>query len=280
MSNNPLLMNLGAIVEKALAEDLGDGDHTSLATIPEGNTGTARLIMKGNGILAGLPAAEKVFYTVDPALTLQVFKADGDFVETGEIILTVQGDIRSILAAERTVLNFMQRLSGIATYTYRLVREIEGFPAKILDTRKTTPLMRELEKYAVRMGGGMNHRMGLYDMILIKDNHIDFAGSLVEAVRRARAAGTGLEIEVEARTLDDVRAALDAGVTRILLDNMAPALMRAAVALAAGRARLEASGNVSLENVREIAETGVDYISIGALTHSARVLDVSFDWTA
>jgi nicotinate-nucleotide pyrophosphorylase (carboxylating) len=194
------------------------------------------------------------------------------------VLARVSGPARALLTGERTALNFLGRMSGIATLTRQFVDAVAGTRAIILDTRKTAPGLRALDKLAVRRGGGQNHRVGLYDMVLIKDNHIDFAGSLVEAVRRARLAGSGLEIEVETRTLEDVQAALAVGVERILLDNMPPEMMRQAVTLTAGRARLEASGNVSLSNVRQVAETGVDFISIGALTHSVKVLDVSFDY--
>jgi nicotinate-nucleotide pyrophosphorylase (carboxylating) len=280
MNSNFPVMTLDAIVENALAEDLGDGDHTSLATIRAGSTGSARLIMKGNGILAGLPAAQKVFEKVDPDLVLEIFKADGDFVETGEIILSVSGDIRSILASERTVLNFMQRLSGIATYTFRLVKEVREFPVKLLDTRKTTPMLRELEKYAVRMGGGTNHRMGLYDMILIKDNHVDYAGGIVNAIEAVHnylaKTGRQLRIEIEVRNFEELLEVINHGqVDRIMFDNFSAEDTASAVQLVNGRFETESSGGIHLGNIRSYAAAGVNFISVGGLTHRFESLDMS-----
>jgi nicotinate-nucleotide pyrophosphorylase (carboxylating) len=268
------------LIELALREDLGElGDITSEAAVPA-ETAAAILWSKDDGVLAGQEVFAAVFREVDASVDVSFNARDGERLRTGEKVARIHGPIKSLLTAERTALNFLSFLSGIATATSRLVsRAAVTGHASILDTRKTLPGYRALSKYAVAMGGGRNHRMGLYDMILIKDNHIDFAGSLAEAVRRARTANTGLEIEVEARTLEDVRNALELGVRRILLDNMTPESMRQAVEITAGRARLEASGNVTLDNVRQVAETGVDYISIGALTHSAKVFDVSFEWT-
>ncbi|RME88587.1 MAG: carboxylating nicotinate-nucleotide diphosphorylase [Anaerolineae bacterium] len=266
------------VIRRALEEDIGPGDATSEAIIPPDATMQGRIIAKQEGVIAGLDVAQAVYRTLDPDVEFVRHVEEGARVADRQALATVSGNARSLLTAERTALNFLGRMSGIATLTRRFVDAVAGTKAVILDTRKTAPGLRLLDKLAVRRGGGENHRMGLYDMILIKDNHIDFAGSLEEAVRRARAQAQGLEIEVETRTLSEVRAALALGVERILLDNMSLEEMREAVRLAGGRARLEASGNVTLENVRAIAETGVDYISIGALTHSARVFDVSFDY--
>jgi nicotinate-nucleotide pyrophosphorylase (carboxylating) len=273
-------MSIDEIIEQALKEDLGDGDHTSLATIPDGSIGKAKLIIKDNGILCGLPYAEKVFRTVDPELLLETFAQDGAFVETGNIVLTVEGRIRSILAAERTVLNFMQRLSGIATYTYRMVKEIEGTGARILDTRKTTPMLRELEKYAVRTGGGTNHRTGLYDMILIKDNHVDYASGIVNAIRSAQEylekTGKKLKVEIEVRNFQELIQVINTGgVDRIMLDNFSPEDVASAVKLVEGRFETEASGGIQMGNIRKYAEAGVDFISVGGLTHRFSSLDMS-----
>jgi nicotinate-nucleotide pyrophosphorylase (carboxylating) len=273
-------MTTDKIIERALQEDLGDGDHTSLATIPADSTGKAKLIIKDNGILCGMPCAEKVFRKVDPELLLEIFRQDGAFVEAGDIVLTVEGRIRSILAAERTVLNFMQRLSGIATYTYRMVKEIEGTKAKILDTRKTTPMLRELEKYAVRTGGGTNHRTGLYDMILIKDNHVDYASGIVNAIRSTHEylekTGRKLRIEIEVRNFQELVEVINhGGVDRVMLDNFSPEDVASAVRLVEGRFETEASGGIQLGNIRKYAEAGVDFISVGGLTHRFSSLDMS-----
>jgi nicotinate-nucleotide pyrophosphorylase (carboxylating) len=238
----------------------------------------ARIIAKQVGTVAGLDVAKAVFLAVDPRVEFTSLIAEGNRVENRQSLAELSGPARALLTAERTALNFLGRMSGIATLTRQFVDAVAGTHAVILDTRKTAPGLRMVDKLAVQRGGGQNHRIGLYDMVLIKDNHIDFAGSLAEAVRRARAAATGLEVEVEARTLADVQAALDLNVERILLDNIPPAMMAEAVKLTAGRAKLEASGNVTLETVRTIAETGVDFVSVGALTHSAKVFDVSFDY--
>lgn len=266
-----------AAIHRALQEDIGEGDATSASIIPAEAQMTGQIIAKQAGIIAGLDVAQAVYDSFDPRVDFRAQAAEGARVTNRQVVATLSGPARSLLTAERTALNFLGRASGIATLTRQFVDAIAGTRAVILDTRKTAPGLRMLDKLAVQRGGGHNHRIGLYDMILIKDNHIDFSGSLTEAVRCARAAETGLGIEVEARTLADVREALAIGVKRILLDNMPPEMMRAAVQLCAGRAKLEASGNVSLENARTIAETGVDYISIGALTHSAKVFDVSFE---
>jgi nicotinate-nucleotide pyrophosphorylase (carboxylating) len=265
-------------MKRALEEDIGQGDVTTNSIIPPDAAMSGRIIAKQVGIVAGLDVAQAAFQLVDERASLIAYAAEGARVQDRQALALVSGPARALLTAERTALNFLGRMSGIATLTRQAVERVAGTHAVILDTRKTAPGLRALDKLAVRRGGGQNHRIGLYDMILIKDNHIDLAGSLAEAVQRARAANAGLEIEVEARTLEDVRAALELGVQRILLDNMTLEMLRRAVELNAGRAKLEASGNVTLDNVRSIAETGVDYISMGALTHSAKAFDVSLDW--
>jgi nicotinate-nucleotide pyrophosphorylase (carboxylating) len=271
-------LDLDRLVHAALAEDIGGGDVTSEATIDEEATCTARLLLKEQGVVCGLPVAEAVFRALDPELSFEPLAGDGDRApDVRTDVARISGRSRAVLTGERTALNLLGRLSGIATLTRQFVDAIEGTGAEILDTRKTTPGLRALEKYAVRCGGGRNHRFGLDDGILVKDNHLRAAGGIRPAVDRLRAAGTTLPIEVEAESLDEVREALAAGADAVLLDNMSPAVMREAVAFAAGRATLEASGGVSLETVREIAETGVDFVSVGALTHSARSLDVSLE---
>jgi nicotinate-nucleotide pyrophosphorylase (carboxylating) len=235
----------------------------------------AQIVAKQDGVVAGLDVARAVFLMVDDDFHFEPLVSEGQAIQSGAVLAKLSGPARAMLVAERVALNYLGRMSGIATFTRQFVEAVAGTRAVILDTRKTAPGLRHIDKLAVQRGGGQNHRMGLYDMILIKDNHIDFAGSLSEAVRRARDSGSGLEIEVEARTLSDVTTALDLGVDRILLDNMNLEQMRQAVRLSNGRARLEASGNVDLARVKQIAETGVDFISIGALTHSVKVFDVS-----
>ena len=262
----------------ALAEDLGDGDVTTEATVDADATGSADLVVKEPGVVCGLAVAEAVFRAVDPELRFERLVEEGASVAAGTAVARVAGPERAILTGERTALNFLARLSGIATLTRRYVDAVEGTGAAILDTRKTTPGLRALEKHAVATGGGRNHRFGLDDGVLVKDNHLRAAGSVASAVDRLRAA-TPLPIEVECDTLEQVSEALAAGAEALLLDNMIPDQLRAAVALARGRARLEASGGVTLENVRDVAETGVDEISVGALTHSARSLDVSLELT-
>lgn len=264
-------------IQRALSEDIGSGDATSDSIIPSAASMRGQIIAKQDGIIAGLDVAQAVYARFDPRVEFNSQAEEGARVENRQIVAKVSGPARSLLTAERTALNFLGRMSGIATLTRSFVDAVAGTKVVILDTRKTAPGLRMVDKLAVARGGGQNHRIGLYDMILIKDNHIDFAGSLEEAVTRARSAHSGLEIEVEARTLDHVETALRLRVERILLDNMPTQMMAEAVRMTGGRAKLEASGNVSLENVRRIAETGVDYISIGALTHSAKVFDVSFD---
>jgi nicotinate-nucleotide pyrophosphorylase (carboxylating) len=277
-------------IRRALAEDIGSGDVTTLSIVPPDAVMTGQIIAKQAGIVAGLDVAaascflleqDAHFNTKDGSgiqLEFDACVGEGAQVENRQVLARVSGTARILLTAERTAMNFLGRMSGIATMTRQYVDAVAGTHAKILDTRKTVPGLRTLDKLAVHRGGGKNHRIGLFDMILIKDNHIDFAGSLEEAVRRARSASSGLEIEVEARTLDDVRCALELGVSRILLDNMSPVMMQQAVELTAGRALLEASGNVDLTNLRQIALTGVDFISSGALTHSVKVFDASFIW--
>ena len=269
---------LGRIVRDALAEDIGAGDVTTDATVDEAATGTAVLVTRTPGVVAGLDAVEAVFHALDPELELECLVAEGDLLAGPAPVARVRGSLRAILTGERTALNLLARLSGIATLTRRYVDAVAGTGVAILDTRKTTPGLRSLEKHAVAAGGGRNHRFGLDDGVLVKDNHLAAAGSVRAAVERLRAA-TDLAIEVECDTLAQVADALEAGADAILLDNMSLDELRQAVALAGGRARLEASGGVSLETVRAIAETGVDEISIGALTHSAPALDVSLEIT-
>ncbi|HEY8203318.1 MAG TPA: carboxylating nicotinate-nucleotide diphosphorylase [Pyrinomonadaceae bacterium] len=264
-----------ATIERALAEDIDSGDVTTDSIVPETATLDAKIVAKSAGVVAGLAVAETAFLLLDQQVVSSSVVADGDQIQAGQVLAEINGPARAILTAERTALNFVGRMSGIATLTRQFVDEARGTRAKILDTRKTAPNLRPFDKEAVRLGGGENHRLGLFDMILIKDNHIDFAGSITEAVRRARALASGLEVEVEARTLRDVTECLDLAVGWIMLDNMPLDEMREAVRLAHGRAKVEASGNITLANVRSIAETGVDYISVGALTHSVRALDVS-----
>jgi nicotinate-nucleotide pyrophosphorylase (carboxylating) len=266
-------------IQRALAEDIGPGDVTTNSIVPVDARMAGKIIAKQEGITAGLGVACAVFTHLDASVRVELEVQDGAAVTNRMVLALVSGPARALLTGERVALNFLGRMSGIATLTRQFVERVSGTNAVILDTRKTAPGLRTADKLAVRLGGGQNHRTGLYDMILIKDNHIDFAGSLSKAVEKARAAGRDLPIEVETRTLDDVRLALDLGVDRILLDNMTCEMMIQAVAMNAGRAKLEASGNVTLENVRHVAETGVDYISIGALTHSVKVFDVSFLYT-
>ncbi len=276
--NKTLPLDIIESIRRALAEDIGSGDVTTDSIIPAEAEMRGQIIAKQSGVVAGLDIALAVYQMVDPQVDFQSRVEEGLRVENRQVLALVSGRTRSLLTAERTALNFLGRMSGIATLTSQFVQAVVGTRAVILDTRKTAPGLRALDKLAVARGGGQNHRIGLYDMILIKDNHIDYAGSISKAVQRARATAVGLDLEVEARTLDHVREALGVSVTRILLDNMTPEMMAEAVQLTAGRAKLEASGNVTLETVRRIAETGVDFISVGALTHSARVFDVSFDY--
>lgn len=269
------------LLNLSFAEDLGDGDHTTMSTIPADAMGRSRLIIKENGIIAGVEIAEKVLHKVDPAIKMQVFIEDGSVVKKGDIAFTAEGPVRSLLIAERTMLNIMQRMSGVATMTRRYQDELVGLHTKVLDTRKTTPGMRMLEKEAVKLGGGTNHRIGLFDMILIKDNHIDFAGGIEKAIQRAddycKANGKDLKIEVEVRSLDDIKRVLaHGGVNRVMFDNFTPELTKEAVKLVNGRFETESSGGITLENLRQYGEAGVDFISVGALTHSVKGLDMSF----
>jgi nicotinate-nucleotide pyrophosphorylase (carboxylating) len=272
------LPTLERVVRDALAEDVGPGDVTTDALFDADSVARAEILVKEPGVVSGLAAVELVFRTLDPDLRADAAVSDGDAIEEPPaVVLRLEGRTRALLTGERTALNLLGRLSGIATLTRAFVDAVEGTGALILDTRKTTPGLRALEKEAVRHGGGTNHRLGLYDAILVKDNHLRLAGGIRPAVARLRAAAPDLPIEVETESLDDVLEALEAGADRILLDNMPPELMRRAVALVDGRATLEASGGVTLATVRAIAETGVDTISVGALTHSARSLDVSME---
>lgn len=269
------------LLDLAFAEDVGDGDHTTLSTIPADAMGRSRLIIKEDGILAGVEIAEKVLHKVDPSIKMNVMIGDGAEVKKGDIAFTAEGPVRALLIAERTMLNIMQRMSGVATMTRCYQDELKGLHTKVLDTRKTTPGMRMLEKEAVKLGGGTNHRIGLFDMILIKDNHIDFAGGIEKAIQRAdeycKKNGKNLKVEVEVRSLDDIRRVLaHGGVDRIMFDNFTPELTKEAVKLVDGKVETESSGGITLENLREYGEAGVDFISVGALTHSVKGLDMSF----
>lgn len=265
-------------VKRALAEDIGTGDYTTQYTIPEDAVATARMVSRSAGVVAGIQVAVQVFLQVDPSLTIESKVVDGEYIGADDTLLIVSGSARSILTAERVALNFVQRLSGIATKTARLVRLVEGTKARIVDTRKTTPGLRALEKYAVRAGGGYNHRFGLYDAIMIKDNHIAIAGGIAAAVQAAYAqAPHTMTVTVECDTLTQVREAVDAGADIVLLDNMSVSDLESAVDIVAGQAATEASGGVNEETVAAIAQTGVDVISVGALTHSADSLDIALD---
>ena len=269
------------LLDLAFAEDLGDGDHTTYSTIPADAMGRSRLIIKEDGILAGVDVAEKVLHKMDPSIKMEIFIKDGAEVKKGDVAFTAEGPVRALLIAERTMLNIMQRMSGVATMTRKYQDELKGLHTRVLDTRKTTPGIRMLEKEAVKMGGGTNHRIGLFDMILIKDNHIDFAGGIEKAIQRAndycRENGKDLKVEVEVRSLDDIRRVLaHGGVDRIMFDNFTPDLTKEAVALVDGKVETESSGGITLENLREYGEAGVDFISVGALTHSVKGLDMSF----
>ena len=267
--------NLDTLIKMALREDIGDGDHSTLACIPPTATGTAKMVAKADGILCGAEVGERVFM-----LKVNLLKHDGDAIVKGDVVMTVEGPSGSILTAERTALNFMQRLSGIATETHRMVQMLNGLHTQLLDTRKTTPNMRLLEKYAVKCGGGTNHRIGLYDMVMLKDNHIDFAGGIEAAIDRTRdylkAKGKDLKIEIEVRNLDELQRVLDhGGVDRIMLDNFDTKTLAEAVRRIDGKYETEASGGITDETLRAYAETGVDFISVGALTHHIKSLDLS-----
>jgi len=267
-------------IKNAIAEDLGDGDHTSLSTIPADAVGKAKLIIKEDGILAGVELALEIFKHIDATLKVDVLLHDGAEVKYGDIAFTVEGNTHAILLAERLVLNCMQRMSGIATKTNRIVKVLEPFHTKVLDTRKTTPGLRYLEKLAVKIGGGVNHRIGLYDMILIKDNHVDYAGGIANAIKAAndylKQHNKQLEIEIEVRNFEELEVALETGsINRIMLDNFKPDALKKAVARIAGQYKTEASGGIVEAEIPAYAATGVDYISMGALTHSAKSLDMS-----
>ena len=273
-------MNTVAFIEAALREDVGPGDYSTLASIPESAQGKAVLKIKEDGIIAGIGLAEEIFYFLEPGATFNLFKNDGDRVKSGEVAFEVSATVHTILKAERLALNCMQRMSGIATLTAQYVDAIKDHHAKILDTRKTTPLFRVHEKEAVRIGGGVNHRMGLYDMVMLKDNHIDFCGGIEKAILQTRAYlkenNLDLKIEVETRSLDDVRKVMEVGgVDRIMLDNYTPAQLDEAMKLIGGQYETEASGGITLDNIVAYAATGVDYISVGAIIHHAVSMDLS-----
>ena len=269
------------LIKLAFAEDIGDGDHTTLCCIPATEMGKSQLIIKEDGVLAGVEMARRVFKAFDPELKMTVFIEDGADVKKGDIAFVVEGKVQSLLQTERLMLNIMQRMSGIATTTRKYVKQLEGTKTHVRDTRKTPPGMRMIEKEAVRIGGGMNHRIGLFDMILLKDNHVDFAGGISKAITRAheylKEKGKNLKIEIEVRNFDELEEALQTGgVDRIMLDNFTPENTREAVRRVAGRVELESSGGITFDTLRDYAECGVDYISVGALTHSVKSLDMSF----
>jgi|TARA_R110000737_G_scaffold97114_1_gene131271 nicotinate-nucleotide pyrophosphorylase (carboxylating) len=268
------------IIENALREDIGSGDHSTLSCVPENAQGTAKLLVKDEGILAGVELAKKIFHHFDPNLKMEIFIKDGTPVKFGDIAFTVTGSSRSILTTERLVLNFMQRMSGIATKTNSIVKIIEGTNTKLLDTRKTTPGIRYMEKWAVKIGGGENHRFALYDMIMLKDNHVDYAGGIKQAIERAnnyiKENNLDLKIEIEVRNEDELKQVLETGnVDRIMLDNFTPERIKAVLPTIPSQYETEASGGITLETIRGFAETGVQFISVGALTHSAKSLDMS-----
>lgn len=269
------------LIDLAFAEDIGDGDHTTLCCIPEDAMGKSHLLIKEEGILAGVEVAKKVFDRFDPAMQVEVLMQDGTHVKPGDIAMVVTGKIRSLLQTERLMLNIMQRMSGIATMTNRYVKLLEGTNTRVLDTRKTTPGLRMLEKQAVKIGGGTNHRIGLFDMILLKDNHVDFAGGIANAINRCheylKEKGLNLKIEIEVRNFDELQQVLDCGgVNRIMLDNFTVEDTRKAVDIIAGRYETESSGGITFDTIRSYAEQGVDFVSVGALTHSVKGLDMSF----
>lgn len=270
------------LLDLAFAEDIGDGDHTTLCCIPADEMGKQHLLVKEEGILAGVEIAKKVFHKFDPELKMTVFINDGAHVKPGDVAFVVEGRVRSLLQTERLMLNIMQRMSGIATMTAKYMERLNGLKTKVLDTRKTTPGMRMLEKEAVKIGGGMNHRIGLFDMILLKDNHVDFAGGIANAINKANEYikanhKDGMKIEIEVRNFDELDEALATGhVDRIMLDNFTPENTKKAVDIVAGRCELESSGGITFDTLRDYGECGVDYISVGALTHSVKGLDMSF----
>lgn len=270
------------LLELSFAEDIGDGDHTTLCCIPADEMGKSQLIVKEEGVLAGVEIALKVFKKFDPELKTTVFIKDGEHVKPGDIAFVTEGKVQSLLQTERLMLNIMQRMSGIATTTAKYMQELSGLKTKVLDTRKTTPGMRLLEKEAVKIGGGVNHRIGLFDMILLKDNHVDFSGGIKKAILKANEyikekGKDGMKIEIEVRNLDELQQVLEVGqVDRIMLDNFTPELTREAVKLIDGRFETESSGGITFKTLRQYGECGVDYISVGALTHSVNGLDMSF----
>lgn len=273
-------LSIEEIIRLALQEDIGDGDHTSLGIISKDARGSAALYVKEQGIIAGIDLARQIFHTYDPNISIKIMLQDGTSVSPGDIAFVVEGSVISLLSTERLVLNFMQRMSGIATRTAKMNEMLAGTKTKLLDTRKTTPLMREIEKMAVRIGGGVNHRFGLFDMVLIKDNHIDFAGGVTQAIQKSKQylaeKNLNLEIEVEARNMKEIEEVLRFdGIRRILLDNFSPADLKNAVEFIAGRVETEASGKITIDNLREYAQSGVDYISSGSLTHHIKSLDLS-----
>lgn len=269
------------LIDLAFAEDIGDGDHTTLCCIPDDAMGKSHLLIKEEGILAGVEVAKKVFARFDPTMQVEVLINDGAHVKVGDIAMIVTGKVRSLLQTERLMLNIMQRMSGIATMTNKYVERLKGTHTHVLDTRKTTPGLRMLEKQAVKIGGGMNHRIGLFDMILLKDNHVDFAGGIANAINRCheylREKGLDLKIEIEVRNFDELQQAMDCGgINRIMLDNFSVPDTKKAVELIAGRFETESSGGITFDTIRDYAECGVDFISVGALTHSVKGLDMSF----
>lgn len=277
-------MELDAFIKAAIAEDLGTGDHTSQSTIPSTQRGKAHLLVKEEGVISGLAIAAKIFNIIDPDLQISYSAKDGEEVKVKQILFVVEGKVQSILIAERLVLNCMQRMSGIATVAKQYVKAVAGTKAKILDTRKTTPLLRALEKEAVRTGGAHNHRFGLYDMILIKDNHVDSAGGILPALEKAKSylieKNISIPIEIETRNLEEVKIAMESNIpNRIMFDNFEPELIRQGVKMIDGKMETEASGGITLNNIRSYAETGVDFISVGALTHSVKSLDLSLKIT-
>jgi nicotinate-nucleotide pyrophosphorylase (carboxylating) len=269
------------LISLSFAEDIGDGDHTTLSSIPATAMGKSRLIIKEEGIIAGIEMAREIFHRFDPEMKMEVYINDGAHVKPGDIAFVVEGKVQSLLQTERLMLNVMQRMSGIATITGEYVKLLEGTKCRVLDTRKTTPGMRIMEKDAVRIGGGCNHRIGLFDMILLKDNHIDFAGGIPQAVSRAqeycKAKGKNLKIEVEVRNFDELNQVLALeGVDRVMLDNFSVENTRKAVEIVNGKIEIESSGGITFDTIRAYAECGVDYVSVGALTHSVKSLDMSF----
>ena len=272
------------LIDLSFAEDIGDGDHTTLCCIPEDAMGKSKLLIKEDGILAGVEIAKEVFHRFDPTMQVEALMGDGTKVKKGDVAMIVTGKVRSLLQTERLMLNIMQRMSGIATMTAKYVERLEGTHTRVLDTRKTTPGMRMLEKQAVKIGGGCNHRIGLFDMILLKDNHVDFAGGIANAINRCheylKQKGLDLKIEIEVRNFDELKQAMDCGgIDRIMLDNFSVADTKKAVEIVGGKYETESSGGITFDTLRDYAECGVDYISVGALTHSVKGLDMSFKAT-